>query len=192
MSLTKYTTDNVTSLKQLTKAVKTVFGAVSQRNEQIQQLLLVSVAEAARESGGQVTNNLAWLSNIIAVADNTKGVNAKRIVRYVVKVLCNDTVSYNSDKKVLSKKKDKTVKLDYNTNPDQTWYEFEKSKDSAKAAFDYGKRGVSAMIAARNKGDNPLSLGELFAQYLANEDCPDTIQDLMEAMEAVNPLKGVA
>lgn len=191
MSLTKYTNENVTSLKQLNKAIKTVFGGVAQRNEQIQQLLLLGVNEAARTSGGQVTNNLSWLSNIIAVADNTKGVNAKRITRYVVNILCNESVTYDSESKQLSKKKSKEVKLSYTTEPACEWYEYEKAKDRANKAFDYGSKRVTNVVTqalAEEKGN--LSLNEVMQAVLAVETV--TLNDLMSAMEAINPLQEVA
>ena len=190
-TLTVYTSKNVSSLKQLNKAIKTVLGSVAERNEQVQQLLILSVQEAAKESGGQVTNNLSWLSNIIALADNTKGVNAKRITRYVVNVLCRDTVSYNSETKQLAKKKSKEIKLKYTVEPAQAWYEYEKAKDSAKAAFDYGsKRVTNVVTAALDNEKGGLTLHELMQAVVASDSV--NITDLMLAMENVNPLREVA
>lgn len=187
----KYSIENITSLKQLNKAIKTVFGGVAERNEQIQQLLLLAINEAAKEAGGQVTNNLSWLSNIIAVADNTKGVNAKRIVRYVVSVLCNDTVSYNTETKQLAKKKSKEIKLKYAIEPACTWYEYEKAKDSAKAAFDYGvKRITNVVDAALNEDKGNITLAEVLTGVLASEAV--SLNDLMNAMQAINPMQEVA
>lgn len=187
----KYSIENVTSLKQLNKAIKTVFGGVAERNEQIQQLLLLGVGEAARESGGQVTNNLSWLSNIIMVADNTKGVNAKRIVRYVVTVLCNDTVSYNSETKQLAKKKSKEIKLSYTTEPQVEWYEYEKARDSAKAAFDYGvKRITNVVNAALDEEKGNITLAEVLTGVLASESV--SLNDLLTAMQSINPMQEVA
>ena len=192
MSLAKYTSENVSTTKQLNKAVKDVFGSIADRNEQVQQLLILGVNEAAKESGGQVTNNLSWLSNIIARADDTKGVNAKRIVRYVVMVLCNDTVSYNSETMQLAKKKSKDIKLSYTCEPVATWFDFEKKKDSAKAAFDYGsKRVTNVVTAALDSEKGNLSIAELMQAVLASENV--SIVDLMLAMEnAANPLQEVA
>ena len=60
--LTTYSQANVKTTKDFTKACTTVFGSISQRNEQVQQLLILAVKEAAKESaGGQVSNNLTWL-----------------------------------------------------------------------------------------------------------------------------------
>lgn len=191
MSLQAYTSENVSTTKQLNKAIKDVFGSISQRNEQIQQLLMLAVNEAAKESGGQVTNNLSWLSNIIARADNTKGVNAKRITRYVVNVLCRETVSYNSETMQLAKKKSKEIKLQYTVDPAQTWYEYEKKKDSAKAAFDYGQKRVTNVVtAALDSEKGNLSVAELLQAVVASEAV--SIVDLMLAMEVVNPLQGEA
>lgn len=188
----KYSIENVTSLKQLNKAIKTVFGGVAERNEQIQQLLLLGVGEAARVSGGQVTNNLSWLSNIIMVADNTKGVNAKRIVRYVVTVLCNDTVSYDSETKQLAKKKSKEIKLKYSDGFGiPAWYEYEKAKDSAKAAFDYGvKRITNVVNTALDEEKGNITLAEVLTGVLASESV--SLNDLLTAMQSINPMQEVA
>lgn len=187
-----YTNKNITSLKQLNKAIKAVLGGVVERNEQIQQLLVLSVAEAAKEAGGQITNNLSWLSNIIALADTTKGVNAKRITRYVVNVLCKETVSYNSETKQLCKKKSKEIKLKYDVEPAQAWYEYEKAKDSAKAAFDYGQKRVTNVVtAALDPEKGHLTVAELMQAVIASDSV--NITDLMLAMENVaNPLQEAA
>lgn len=192
MSLTTYSNENVSTTKQLNKAVKDVFSRIADRNEQIQQLLVLSVQEAAKESGGQITNNLSWLSNIIARADDTKGVNAKRITRYIVSVLCKDTVSYSSETKQLSKKKSKEVKLSYDLEPAQEWYTFEKAKDSAKAAFNYGsKRVTNVVIAALDPEKGGLTAAELMEAVVASEKV--SIAELMRAMENVNqPLREAA
>ena len=191
MSLAKYDSSNVSTTKQLNKAVKDVFGSIGDRNEQVQQLLMLGVNEAAKEAGGQITNNLSWLSHIIARADDTNGVNAKRIVRYVVNVLCQDTVSYSSETKQLAKKKSKDIKLKYCIDPAATWYEFEKKKDSAKAAFDYGsKRVTNVVTAALDDTKGGLTIAELMQAVLASEKV--SIVDLMLAMENVNPLDKAA
>ena len=61
-TLTAYNNTNVTNTKQFVTASKLVFGSIAQRNDQVQQLLVIAVGEAARISGGQVTNNLDWLA----------------------------------------------------------------------------------------------------------------------------------
>tara|TARA_R110000823_G_C15952958_1_gene502568 strand:+ start:46782 stop:47357 length:576 start_codon:yes stop_codon:yes gene_type:complete len=191
MALVQYTNQSINTMKKLNGAIKTVFGSIAERNEQIQQLLIVSVNEAARVSGEQVTNNLSWLSNIIAVADNTKGVNAKRITRYVVSVLCKDTVTYNSETKQLAKKKSKDIKLSYDVEPVQTWFEFEKAKDKAAAAFDYGQKRITNVVtAALDNEKGNITLSEVLMGVLACESV--TVNDLMNAMQAINPIQEVA
>ena len=185
MSLTTYTAQNVNSLKSLNKAINTVFGGVAARNEQIQQLLILSVNEAGKTSGGQVTNNLSWLSRMIEVAENTKGVNAKRITRYIVNVLCNETVSYNTETKQLAKKKDKEVKLSYTLEPTESWYDYEKAKDSSKAAFDYGKKRVTNVVtAALDTEKGGLTVTEVVQAMLDSKSL--SLNELLKAMDSVN------
>lgn len=190
MSLKKYTSANVTSTKQFNQAISTVFGSIAQRNEQVQQLLLLAVGEASRESGGQVTNNLDWLTRILVVAEETKGINLTKMVTYVKEVLCCNTVSWNSEKKRVTKRQDKDVSLEYNTSPDTTWYNHGKKETVAKA-FDYGQKRVTSVVTqalAEDKGG--LSLSEVMQAVLAVDTV--SIRDLIEAMDEVNNIEQVA
>ena len=146
--LTAYTQANVKTTKDFTKACSAVFGSIAQRNEQVQQLLILAVNEAAKKSaGGQVGNNLTWLSNILIVAETTQGINLTKIVKYVKEVLCCNTVAWNKKENKLTKTSKKDVKLMYNLAPESTWFDYGKKATVAKE-FDYGKRVKSAIIAA--------------------------------------------
>jgi hypothetical protein len=189
MSLTQYTQANVSNTKQFNTACKTVFSSIQARNEQVQQLLIIAVSEAARKSGGQVTNNLDWLTRILGMAESTKGINLTKMVRYVKEVLCCNTVSWNSEKSRLAKVQDKTIKLSYNLEPETTWYNHGKKETVAKA-FDYGKRVTSAINSAMNQEKGGLTLAEVMQAVMASDDV--TIAELIQAIEEVNPLQEVA
>jgi hypothetical protein len=146
--LTTYTQANVKTTKDFTKACSAVFGSIAQRNEQVQQLLILAVNEAAKKSaGGQVGNNLTWLSNILIVAETTQGINLTKIVKYVKEVLCCNTVAWNKQENKLTKTSKKGVSLMYNCQPESTWYDYGKKNNVAKE-FDYAKRVKSAIISA--------------------------------------------
>lgn len=186
MALTTYTGKNVTNTKTFNSAITTVFSGIAGRNDQVQQLLLVAVNEAAKVSGGQVTNNLDWLTGLLNKAEQTNGINLNKLVKYVREVLCCNTISYNPEKKAISKKQDKNIKLSYNLTPDCTWFDYGK-KATVQAAFDYGKRVTSAVNSAMLEGKGGLTLIEVMQAVMNGNDI--TIADLMNAMEAVNPMK---
>lgn len=188
-TLTEYNNTNVTNTKQFVTATKLVFGSIAQRNIQIQQLLLIAVGEAARESGGQVTNNLDWLTTILNLGEETKGINLVKMVRYVKEVLCCNTVSWNSEKGKLNKVSDKKVKLSYNLEPTVTWFDHGKKETVAKA-FDYSKRVTSAINSAMNNEKGGLTLAEVMVAVLSSDDV--SIADLMNAIETINPIQEAA
>jgi hypothetical protein len=189
MSLTNYDRNNVTNTKQFVKATANVFNSIKERNAQIQQLLIIAVGEAASIKGGQVTNNLDWLTRILVLAEDTKGINLVKMVRYVKEVLCVNTVSWNSEKSRLSKVSDKKVKLAYNVAPTVSWFEHGKKETVAKA-FDYGKRITSSINSAMSNDKGGLTLNEVMMAVMASDDV--TIADLMEAIATVNPMQEAA
>lgn len=189
MALTTYTNANVTNTKQFNGAIQTVFGSIKERNNQIQQLLILAVGEASREAGGQVTNNLDWLTRILCLAEETKGVNLTKMVRYVKEVLCCNTVSWNSEKSRLSKVAKKDIKLTYNVEPDVTWFDYGKKETVAKA-FDYGKRVTSAVSSAMSEEKGGLTLTEIMQAVIEADGV--TIAELMQAIGEVNPLDEAA
>ena len=188
-SLTAYSNTNVTNTKQFVTASKLVFGSIAQRNDQVQQLLILAVSEAARESGGQITNNLDWLSSILKLAEETKGINLVKMVRYVKEILCVNTVSWNSEKSKLNKVSDKAIKLTYNIEPATTWFDHGKKETVAKA-FDYSKRVTSAINSAMNNEKGGLTLAEVMMAVLSSDEV--SVADLMTAIETINPLQEVA
>jgi hypothetical protein len=189
MSLTNYDNTNVTNTKQFVKATANVFNSIKERNAQIQQLLIIAVGEAASIKGGQVTNNLDWLTRILVLAEETKGINLVKMVRYVKEVLCVNTVSWNSEKSRLAKVADKSVKLTYNVEPLTTWFEHGKKETVAKA-FDYSKRVTSAINSAMDNEKGGLTLNEVMAAVMQSEGV--TINELMNAIAAANPMQEAA
>lgn len=183
MSLTKYTQANVTNTKQFTKATAMVFGSIKERNNQIQQLLVLAVAEAAKVTNGQVGNNLDWLTRILVLAQETKGVNLTKMVTYVREELCCNTVSWNNDKSRLTKVAKKEVKLKYNLTPEKSWFDYGKKETVAKS-FDYGKRVTSAIKAAMSTDKGGMTTAELMQAIIASGELG--INDLMQAMETTS------
>ena len=178
MALAKYTNVNVTNTKQFAKACSQVFGGIKQRNEQVQQLLILAVNEAAKESGGQVANNLTWLSELLKYAHDTNGINFTKVVRYVKEVLCCNTIAWSDTKKQVVKSSVKGVVLTYNTQPDTEWYNYGK-KPSIAAAFDYGKRVTSAINSAMKEDKGGLSSKEVIDAILQSDGL--NLNDLLEA-----------
>ena len=162
--LAEYNVKNVSTSKQFNKAVDVVFTGISGRNNQVQQLLVLAVNEAAREAGGQVTNNLTWLSKVLAIANETKGVNATRIASYVKEVLCKNTVAWNKEKKSL-KKSAQVAHLEYDIEPKTEWFNHGKA-DKVEAAFDYGKRVANSIMAALDDDKGGMSTGEVLQAVL--------------------------
>jgi hypothetical protein len=163
MALKNFTTQNIQTSKQFNQALREVFNGIAGRNKQIQQLLILAVHEAARESGGQVTNNLSWLSSVLEIAEQTKGVNATRIASYVKEVLCCKSVSWNDKKKALCKAAG--CVLTYNTAPDVDWMDYGKP-DKVQDAFDYGKRVTSAIRNAMDDKKGGLTTAEVLQSVM--------------------------
>lgn len=178
-NLKVYTNDNVTTSKAFNTACKEVFAGVAARRDQIQQLAIVAVREAARESGGQATNNLTWLSKLMVLAEETKGINATKLAEYVRLILCCNTVSWDKKTKQL-KKKSKATTLTYNTEPTGTWFDHGKP-DTVDKAFDYGKRVTSAIKAAVDPEKGGMSFKEVIA---AVAQAGITVDELLEAIDS--------
>ena len=188
-TLTQYNQSNITNSKQFNSALKTVFGSIAERNNQIQQLLIVAVNEAARESGGQVTNNLDWLSNALLMAQEAKGINVVKLSQYVKDVLCCGTICWNSKESKIKKTAAKNVKLTYNLEPKTTWFNYGKKETVAKA-FDYSKRLTSAVDSAMSMEKGGLTINEVMLAILASKNV--TLSELLQAIDTVNPLKEAA
>lgn len=150
--------------KQFNKALSEVFTGIAGRNNQLQQLLVIAVNEAARESGGQVTNNLSWLTSVLVMAEDTKGINATRIASYVKEVLCCKTVSWNNEKRVLCKTQGKT--LEYNTAPETTWMDYGRA-NKVKDAFDYEKKLTSLVTRCLDEEKGSMSTAEVLKAVMA-------------------------
>ena len=179
MALTTFDKSNVTTTKQFSKACQSVFGGIKARNEQVQQLLILAVNEAARESSGQVTNNLTWLTELIKYAEGTQGINFTKVVRYVKEVLCCNTVAWSATKNQLQKTSKKDVVLTYNTEPESSWYDYGKANNAAKE-FDYGKRVTSAINSAMKADKGGMSAAEVVAAILASDSI--NLDDLLNAV----------
>lgn len=177
-NLKVYTNSNVTTSKAFNSACKEVFAGVAARRDQIQQLAIVAVREAARESGGQVCNNLTWLSKLMVLAEETKGINATKLAEYIRLILCCNTVTWDKKTKQL-KKKNKTTVLAYNTEPTGTWFDHGKP-DTIDKAFDYGKRVTSAIKAAVDPEKGGMTFKEVLA---AVAQAGITIEDVLEAID---------
>jgi len=165
MALKQFDVNNVQTSKQFNSALSDVFAGITGRNKQLQQLLIVAVNEAARISGGQVTNNLSWLSAVLAKADETKGVNGQKIALYVKEVLCCKSVAWDVKKLTLKKSPSADV-LEYNLAPEVSWYDF--GKDPAvKEAFDYGKKLTSTVKAALDETKGGMTIAEVMEAIMA-------------------------
>lgn len=178
MALKSYNQTNVTNHKQFTKAIKDVFAGVAARNKQIQQLLIIAVNEAARESGGQVVNNLTWLSELMVLAEDTKGINATKLSEYVRVELCCNTVGWDKKTRQL-KKKAKDTPLKYNLEPAHTWFDHGKP-DTIEKAFDYGKRIESAISNALDPEKGGMTFAEVI-KHVAQTGI--TVDDLIQAIQ---------
>ena len=151
-----YTNENISTPKQFNSAIKEVFGSIATRNQQVQQLLILAVNEAAKEVNGQVGNNLNWLTMLLNQAEQTKGIALVKVVKYVKEVLCCNTVSWNAETAKLTKVKTKGVKLTYNTAPLTEWYSYGK-KETLKKAFDYSKAVTSSITSALDEKKGGLT-----------------------------------
>lgn len=177
-----FTNENVQNSKQFNSAINEVFGAIGSRNEQVQQLLVLSVLEAAKlADNGTVTNNLNWLTSLLVKAEQTKGINLLKLVRYVKEVLCLNTVTWNAEKSRLTKVKDKAVVLQYDTAPTVTWFDYGK-KETVKKAFDYGKRVTSAINNALDDDKGGMTKLEVVKAMLASGISGADMFDLLEQL----------
>ncbi len=178
-TLTTYSQANVKTTKDFTKACTTVFGSIKQRNEQVQQLLILAVQEAAKLSDkGQASNNLTWLTSVLIMAEDTKGISLNNLAKYVKEVLCCNTVAWNKKDNKLTKTSKKDVKLTYNTEPSSTWLTYGKAPSVAKE-FDYAKRVKSAIISATNPDKGGLTHEDVIKAIF---EAGITIDDVMNAM----------
>lgn len=189
MAIKQYTLDNTTTSKQFNSALTMVMGSIAQRNEQVQQLAIIAVNEAARLNGDLPTNNLDWLTNLLVKAEQTKGINLAKLVKYVKEVLCCNTVSWNKEKSRLKKVNDKTVKLTYNVKPDVKWFDYGK-KPTVARAFNYPSRITSSINSGMNAEKGGMTLAEVMKAVIAADDV--TLDELMQAIAEVNPLDKAA
>lgn len=173
-----YTNANTCSPKQFNAALKDVFGSIASRNDQVQQLLILAVNEASKDIGGQVSNNLNWLTMLLSQAEQTRGINLLKIVKYVKEVLCANTVTWNSDKSKLTKVKDKSIKLTYCVEPTVEWFNYGKKETLAKA-FDYGKRVTSAINNALDETKGGLTKLDVIKSVMGAGFSGQDIIDLM-------------
>jgi predicted signal transduction protein with EAL and GGDEF domain len=171
-TLTNFMTKEFKNTKQFTKAVQSVMSGIASRNEQVQQLLIVATQEATK------SNNLTWLSNVLAVANETKGINATKIALYVKEVLCKSTVAWDRKDQKLTKSK-LVDKLDYDVQPASTWYEYG-GKDKVEKAFDRAKditsRINSALAVDKGNLDTAVVVNAILSSNL-------TIEDILKAIE---------
>lgn len=191
--LKQYSQSNVTDTKSFRKAIGEVFAGVKARNLQIQQLLLVALAEASRVSNGQPTNNLTWLSELLVLAEDTKGINATRIAEYVRIELCCNSVGWNKKKRQLVKRS-KDVPLVYNTEPKCAWYDYGKP-DSVDKAFDYGKSVINAVKKAIDPDKGGMThkqIIECLAQVgFTVDDILDTIDEVTDKEQSLKGESGL-
>jgi hypothetical protein len=172
---------NITSSKSFLSACNSVFGGISGRNQQLQELLVIAVAQAAKvDSNGNVGNNLSWLSSILVLAEQTNGINLAKIAVYVKEVLCQKTVKWDAKKQTLSKL-NKDTSLSYNVEPSMSWYDYGKPA-KLEAVFDVAGTLRRAIDNSRKKGD--ASNSEILA-VIASLDF--TTAELMEAFESIEP-----
>ena len=187
MKLKSFNSTNVTNTKQFTAACREVFAGVKARNNQIQQLLELGLAEAKRESGGQVTNNLTWLSMVLNMAEEAKGINATKVAEYVKIELCLNTVSWDKKAKQL-KKRGKDMTLAYkDSDITVAWYDYGKP-DTVDRAFDYGKGIINAIKKAQDpeKGNMTAKdiIGCLAQAGMTIDSILETMAELDEAEAA--------
>lgn len=176
-----FNSSNVTSTKTFISACNSVFSGIAGRNQQLQDLLVIAVSEAAKlDSNGNASNNLSWLSAILVKAEETSGINLTKIVVYVKEVLCNSTVKWDAKKQIL-KKATKETSLVYTTEPTQTWFEYGKPA-SIEKAFDVAGTLRRAIDNSRKKGN--ASNVEILA-VIASLDF--TADELMQAFEDNEP-----
>lgn len=174
-----YNSETIKTTKQFTRACNNVSKGFGTKSEEYQQLLVLAVNEAAREAGGQVTNNLTWLTQALLTAKQTNGINFTKVVRYVKEVLCCNTIAWSAAKKQVVKSSVKGTVLTYNTQPETTWYNYGK-EPSIAAAFDYGKRVTSAINSAMKADKGGMSAAEVVAAILASDSI--NLDDLLNAV----------
>lgn len=171
---------NITSTKSFLSACNAVFTGINGRNLQLQELLLVAVNEAAKvDKNDNPSNNLSWLSSLLVMAEQTNGINLSKIVTYVKEVLCCNTVKWDAKKQTLNKV-NKDTKLEYCTNPMDTWFNHGKPNNLDKE-FDYEASLSRALDKFFDKGNKTIAdLAIILAKKEIN------VNDVMLAMEFAN------
>lgn len=178
MTLTSYDATNITNAKQFNTALKTVFSAISSRNQQVQDLLILGVAQSAK--GG----NLGWVSDVYNFAVETKGINANRIHTYIKEYLYDNTITFDVKKKVFKK----SVKADAVTpiiEQTETWFGFGKP-DAVKKEKDYLASVTTAIKNAQSETKGMHSSSEVIKAVLASGISLSAMFDIMEAMVEEN------
>ena len=178
MALKSYDATNITNSKQFNTALNTVFGSISSRNQQVQDLLILGVAQSAK--GG----NLGWVSDVYNFAIETKGVNATRIHTYIKEYLYDNTVTFDVKKKVFKK----SVKADAITplvEQANTWFGFGK-KEAVKKEKNYLESVTTAIKNAQSDTKGMHSSGEVIKAVLASGISLSAMFDIMESMVEEN------
>ena len=171
---------NVTNTKQFKTAISDVFTGIGGRFNQIQDLLIVAVEQAATTNdAGQVGNNLNWLSELMNKAITTKGISYVKIEKYIKEVLCLGTVSFNHKTGAFSKKVGKD-ELCYSLEPKDTWFNYKSG--APKPAFDYGNAVTTACKSAMNEKKGGLDLAHVLGHVMAAGITEAQLGDALAAM----------
>ena len=178
-----FNTSNVTSCKQFTTALTSVMQGISSRNVQLQELLMISVNEACKlKEDGTPQNNLNWLSLLLLQAEDTKGINLKKITAYVKEVLTCNTTAWDGKKKCL-KKAGGVDAIMYDIVPSVTWFEYG-TKPSIAKEFDGVKSIKNAINNAMDSDKGNMTKAQVLA-VLATLDFSS--EDLMNALDLAEP-----
>lgn len=124
------TTNTLTfaSKKAFDSAVKKAFDGIKTRQDTIQSLLLAALANARKPRVDDATksqDDFSWFTTIAVMAEETKGLNLKKIVDYI-RAMCDNSIVFDTKERVFRKHTKGTV-INYMT-PDVPWYEFGKAQ----------------------------------------------------------------
>jgi len=172
--LKSFNNTNVTNTKQFNAALSGVFTAISGRNVQIQELLIIALEQSTK--GG----NLGWVSDIYNLALETQGINSKRIHTYIKEYMYSGTVTFDVKKGVFKK----SVKADSviaNIEVSETWFDFGK-KDTPKKEKDYLKSITTAINNATSETKGHHTQAEILKSIVASGMTIDTMMGLLEGM----------
>lgn len=182
-TLKTFNAQNVTNTAQFSKALSSVFSGIQGRNNQVQQLIIIALEQA------RTGNNLSWLMDILVHAENTRGINLKKIHDYIVTYICKDTVEIRTkNKKVdgkpvkirsLGTKKDSSLELIALEKIDTTWFDY--GKEPRLEDIDYKAKLSRALQTAVNKGK--LSADDIVDALMLAEI---PVTDMMKAFDSVS------